>query len=99
MTSTWTWHFNANTVLREIRSRSPHKREALLPLMREQGLLLRTESGTDEVTYGAILLFGKAPQVFIPQAVVSVTEAGKRREIYDGNLITQHRSLLEKLES
>jgi hypothetical protein len=79
--------------------RAPLTREALLPLMREQGLLLRTESGTDEVTYGAILLFGKAPQVFIPQAVVSVTEAGKRREIYDGNLITQHRSLLEKLEA
>jgi hypothetical protein len=31
--------------------------------------------------------------------VVSVTEAGKKREIYDGNLIAQHRALLQKLET
>lgn len=67
--------------------------------MREQGLLAKTEVGPHEVTKGAILLFGKNTQSIIPQAVVSVTEAGKRREIYDGNLITQHRLLLEKLES
>ncbi len=79
--------------------RAPLTREALLPLMREQGLLAGTEAGQDEVTKGAILLFGKNTQAIIPQAVVSVTEAGKRREIYDGNLITQHRLLLEKLES
>ena len=51
------------------------------------------------MTYGAILLFGKSTQCFIPQAVISVTEAGKRREVYDGNLISQHQKLMEKLES
>ncbi len=79
--------------------RAPLTREALLPLMREQGLLVRTESGMDGVTNGAILLFGRATQSIIPQAVVSVTEAGKKREVYDGNLISQHRRLLEKIES
>jgi predicted HTH transcriptional regulator len=32
-------------------------------------------------------------------AVVSVTEAGKKREIYEGNLISQYRKLLAKLEA
>ena len=79
--------------------RAPLTREALLPLMREQGLLLRNGSGEDEVTNGAILLFAKSPQRFLPQAVVTFTELGKKREVFDGNLITQHRRLLEKIES
>jgi len=79
--------------------RAPLTREALLPLMREQGLLLRNGSGEDEVTNGAILLFAKNPQRFLPQAVVTFTELGKKREVFDGNLITQHRRLLEKIES
>lgn len=87
------------TVYCEKLGRAQLTREALLPLMREQGLLVGTQAGRDEVTKGAILLFGKHTQAIIPQAVVSVTEGGKRREIYDGNLITQHRLLLEKLES
>lgn len=73
-------------------------REVLLPLMREQGLVV-TNDGRDEVTTGALLLFGKRTQDFFPHAVVAVTEAGKKREIYEGNLIAQHRALLEKLES
>src|SRR5579871_3073053 len=79
--------------------RAPLTREALLPLMREQGLLLRNGSGEDEVTNGAILLFAKNPQRFLPQAVVTFTELGKKREVFDGNLITQHRRLLEMIES
>ncbi len=77
--------------------RAPITREFLVPLMREQGLLVRKDQ-RDEVTAGALLLFGKDTQAFFPHAVVSVTEAGKKREIYDGNLISQHRKLLEKLE-
>jgi predicted HTH transcriptional regulator len=38
--------------------------------MREQGLLLRNERGEDEVTNGAILLFGKNTQQYVPQAVI-----------------------------
>jgi len=82
----------------ETLGRAPLKRETLLPLMREQGLIVQDSKG-DMVTAGAILLFGKRPQEFFPHAVVSFTEAGKKREIYDGNLISQHRRLLEKLES
>ncbi len=75
-------------------------RETLLVLMREQGLLIHDkEKDLDKVTAGAILLFGKLPQDFLPHAVVSVTEAGRKREIYEGNLISQHRKLLEKLET
>jgi hypothetical protein len=73
-------------------------RETLFGLMREQGLLIH-DNAIDKVTAGAILLFGKCSDNFFPHAVISVTEAGKKREIYDGNLITQHRRLLEKLEA
>lgn len=65
--------------------------------MREQGLLLKNARGEDEVRYGAILLFGKDTQKLVPQAVVTVTELGKKREIYDGNLLSQRRGLLEKI--
>ncbi|MGE3993603.1 hypothetical protein, partial [Pseudorhodoplanes sp.] len=78
--------------------RAPVTRETLPTLMREQGLLV-AESERDGITAGAVLLFGKAPQEIFSHAVVSVTEDGKKREIYDGNLITQHRKLLEKIES
>lgn len=91
----------AHSVLKEYCAklgRASLTRETLIPLMREQALII-TNGGKNEVTAGAILLFGKKPQRFFPQAVVSVTEAGKKREIYDDNLISQHRKLLEKLES
>jgi hypothetical protein len=72
-------------------------RDTLVPLMREQGLIV-AERGVDKVTAGALLLFGKCPQEFFPHAVIVVTEAGKKREIYEGNLVSQYRKLLEKLE-
>jgi hypothetical protein len=78
--------------------RAPLTRDTLLALLREQGLIIPSSAG-DSVTAGALLLFGKKPQDFFPHAVVSFTEAGKKREIYDGNLIAQHRRLLEKLET
>lgn len=78
--------------------RAPLTREMLLTLMREQGLII-PDSGSDKVTAGALLLFGKRMQDFFPHAVVSLTEDGKKREIYDGNLIAQHRALLQKLET
>ncbi|HXX18636.1 MAG TPA: hypothetical protein VEJ46_04480 [Candidatus Acidoferrum sp.] len=78
--------------------RAPVTHETLLALMREQGLIV-SDRGRDSVTAGALLLFGTRPQGFFPHAVVTVTEAGKKREVYDGNLITQHKRLLEKLEA
>jgi len=73
-------------------------RKTLLPLMREQGLVV-SDGQTDSITAGALLLFGNNTQHFFPHAVVSVTEAGKKREIYDGNLISQRGRLLQKLET
>jgi hypothetical protein len=78
--------------------RAPLTREMLLALMREQGLIV-PNSGRDKATAGALLLFGKRTQDFFPHAVVSLTESGKKREIYEGNLIAQHRALLQKLET
>lgn len=78
--------------------RAPLTRETLLALMREQGLLI-PDSDNDKVTAGALLLFGRRTQDFFPHAVVSLTEAGRKRQIYEGNLITQHRALLQKLDS
>ena len=78
--------------------RAPLTREMLHALMREQGLIV-SDSGGDKVTAGALLLFGKRTQDFFPHAVVSLTESGKKREIYEGNLIAQHRALLQKLET
>jgi hypothetical protein len=90
----------ALSVLREYCTklqRAPATRETLLPLLREQGLLIHKD-GKDEITNGALLLFGKAPHSFFPQAVISLTAAGKKREIFEGNLISQYRQLLGKLE-
>lgn len=78
--------------------RAPLTRETLPALMREQGLLVPDSTG-DKVTVGALLLFGKRPQDIFPHAVVVLTESGKKREIYEGSLIVQHRRLLEKLET
>jgi hypothetical protein len=78
--------------------RAPVTHETLFALMREQGLLVANEQ-LDSVTAGAVLLFGKRTQEFFPHAVVSVTEAGKKRQIYDGNLVGQYRRLLEKLDA
>ncbi len=77
--------------------RSPVTRETLQALMQEQGLVESTADGV-RVSASALLLFGKTPQEFFPHAVVAVTEAGKKKEVYEGNLITQHRRLLAKLE-
>lgn len=78
--------------------RAPVSAEVLPALMREQGLLVGAPAAS-KVTAAALLLFGRHPQQFFPHAVVSVTQAGKKREIYQGNLIVQHRELLDRLES
>lgn len=78
--------------------RSPLTRESLLSLLREQDLI-RFGGGKNEITAGAILLFGNHPQRFYPHAVVSLTERGRKREIFDGNLITQYRRLIERVEA
>lgn len=78
--------------------RAPVTADTLMALLHEQGLLIQ-DGPTHRVTAGALLLFGRRPQDSFPHAVVSLTEDGKKREIYQGNLITQQRALLEKLDS
>jgi hypothetical protein len=79
--------------------RAPLTRDTLPLLMREQGLLISGEDGQDKISNAAILLFGLETQRFLPQAVVAVSEGGKKREVYGGNLISQHKALLEKIDS
>lgn len=78
--------------------RAPVTRETLPALLREQGLLV-SANGQEVPTAGCILLFGKEPQKRFPHAVVSATECGKKRVIFEGNLIRQRNELLEWLGS
>ena len=71
-------------------------RDTLPGLLREQGLLV-TREGIEVPTAGCMLLFAREPQRWFPHAVISTSVAGKKRRVFDGNLITQHRNLLEWL--
>lgn len=77
--------------------RAPVTAETLRGLLREQGFLVQTD-GTERPTAGCMLLFGTNPQRHFPHAVVSATIAGKKRMLFEGNLIKQRRDLLEWLE-
>jgi hypothetical protein len=78
--------------------RAPVVPETLAALLRELGLF--TNHNNIEVpTVGCVLLFGRRPQDFFPQAVVSVSISGKKRIVFEGNLIVQRRDLLEWLET
>ena len=79
--------------------RAPLTYETLPLLMREQGLLIPTRTGEASVSNAAVLLFGKDTQKYLPQAVVAVSEGGRKREVYAGNLISQYKALLEKMDS
>lgn len=76
--------------------RPPVTRDTLPGLLREQGLLI-SRDGTETPTNGCMLLFGREPQRWFPHAVISTAVAGKKRRVFEGNLITQHRHLLEWL--
>ena len=71
--------------------------QKLRPLMRELGLLVQTANG-EHPSAACILLFGREPKGFFPQAVIAATVAGKKRRIFDGNLLNQHAVLLEWFE-
>jgi hypothetical protein len=72
--------------------------ESLLPLLREQGLIVM--KGSQPIpTIGAFLLFGKNTSERFPHAKISFTRGGKKRKVFDGNLINQFRRLLEYLNT
>jgi hypothetical protein len=69
-------------------------RDTLIGLLREQGLMVKAKKG-EVPTAGCILLFGRDPARWFPHAVVSTSIDGKKRRVFDGNLISQYRQLLE----
>jgi hypothetical protein len=69
----------------------------LKPLLRELGLLVRV--GDDEKpSVACVLLFGREPNHFFSHSVISATVAGKKRRNFAGNLIEQHKEILEWFE-
>jgi len=77
--------------------RAPVTSESLKSLLVEQGLLVRN-GGELVPTNGCVLLFARAPQTLFPHAFVSVSIGGKKRQVFEGNLIDQRRQLLEWFE-
>lgn len=76
--------------------RPPVTKDTLLGLLREQGLLINS-SGREVPTTGCILLFARDLQRWFPHAVISTSVGGKKRRVFEGNLITQYRELIEWL--
>ena len=72
--------------------RAPVTRFSLPALLAEQGLLVLA-GGRTVPTRGCMLLFGRDPQKFIPQAIVEVTIDGKKRQVLSGNLLSQYAAL------
>jgi hypothetical protein len=77
--------------------RAPVTSETLLPLLREQGLVVSSGSA-DVPTAGCYLLFAKDAQRRFSHAVVSATIAGKKRTVFRGNLLKQRADLLAWLD-
>ncbi|QBK29777.1 SIR2 family protein [Roseitalea porphyridii] len=73
--------------------------EQLRPLMREIGLLVQDKNGAAVPSNGCVLLFGRTPARFFPCSVISATIAGKKRAVFEGNLMDQYKAALEWLES
>jgi predicted HTH transcriptional regulator len=66
--------------------------------LREQGLIVQT-NGKPIPTVGCYLLFGRETSERFPYARVSFTRGHKKRVVFEGNLITQYRKLVEYLGS
>jgi SIR2-like domain len=66
--------------------------------MQEQGLLVGSKDGLTP-TIGCYLLFGRRVSERFPYARVALTTKGKRRQVFDGNLIEQYRKLEARLTS
>ena len=71
--------------------------QQLKPLMRELGLLV-SASGQQKPSVACVLLFGRQPGRFFSHSVIAATIAGKKRRIFNGNLIEQRKSVLEWIE-
>jgi hypothetical protein len=78
--------------------RSPVNRETLLPLLRELRLTA-LDGDVERPTNGCVLLFAKQIDSRFPHAMVTTSIEGKRRNVFEGNLLIQRRALLGWLES
>lgn len=71
--------------------------QQLKPLMRELGLLAN-DNGTERPTVGCILLFGRDPGRFFPHSIIAGTVSEKKRKLFGGNIIQQHKAVLDWFE-
>ena len=78
--------------------RSPVTRDTLLPLLRDLRLTAM-DNGVERPTNGCILLFATNLERWFPHAVVSGSIDGKKRSVFEGNLLIQRRDLLAWLET
>lgn len=78
--------------------RSPVSRDTLLPLLRELRLLTM-DGNAERPTNGCILLFASDLERWFPHAFVSTSIDGKKRHVFEGNLLAQRRDLLAWLQS
>jgi hypothetical protein len=76
----------------------PVTQENLPAFLRDQGLARRNGGGLVP-TLGCYLLFGRDVGESFPHVKIAFERGGKKRKIFDGNLITQFRRVLEHLNS
>lgn len=72
--------------------------ENYLSFMREQGLLT-SKNGKYVPTIGCYLLFGQQVSETFPYSQVAFTKSGKKRIVFEGNLITQYQAIKNYLSS
>jgi SIR2-like domain len=77
--------------------RGPIEASQLKALMRELGLIIGVD-GVERPSAACILLFGRDTGRFFPHNVIEATEAGKNRRVFNGNLISQHKAVLDWFE-
>jgi len=77
--------------------RGPVEASQLKALMHELGLLIQV-NGVEKPSAACILLFGRDTGRFFPHSVIEATEAGKKRRVFNGNLISQHKAVLDWFE-
>lgn len=75
-------------------NRGPIDSSQLKPLMRELGLLVRVEED-EKPSAACILLFGRDMGRFFSHNVITGTVTGKKRKVFNGNLLSQYKALLE----
>lgn len=78
--------------------RSPVTRDTLLPLLRDLKLTAM-DGDVERPTNGCILLFASDLERWFPHAIVSVSIDGKKRNVFEGNLLVQRKGLLSWLDT